>query len=58
MMAVEVELGTKHECPSCATKYYDLGKADAPCPKCGSSQEGDEAEQTPAKSSKKKKKKS
>ncbi len=42
-MTVEVELGTKHECPSCGTKYYDLGKADAPCPKCGS-QEGKEAE--------------
>ena len=42
-----VELGTKHECPSCGTKYYDLGKAEAPCPKCGSSLEGDaDAEQT------------
>jgi hypothetical protein len=32
------ELGKKHECAECGTKFYDLGKADAPCPKCGSSQ--------------------
>jgi hypothetical protein len=32
------ELGKKHECAECGTKYYDLGKADAACPKCGSSQ--------------------
>ena len=38
-MTADVELGTKHECPSCGTKYYDLGKAGAPCPKCGSSLE-------------------
>lgn len=44
-MTAQVELGTKHECPSCGTKYYDLGKAEAPCPKCGSSQEDAEAEQ-------------
>jgi len=43
-MTGEVELGTKHECPSCGTKYYDFGKADAPCPKCGSAQ--DDAEKT------------
>ncbi|MFQ5526652.1 MAG: FYDLN acid domain-containing protein [Thermoanaerobaculia bacterium] len=43
-MAATVELGTKHECPSCGTKYYDLGKSEAPCPKCGSSQEGEEAD--------------
>lgn len=49
-MAVEVELGSKHECPSCGTKYYDLGKAEALCPKCGSPQEGAEtdADQTKA----------
>ena len=41
-MATTAELGTKHECPSCGTKYYDLGKNEAPCPKCGTSQDGDE----------------
>lgn len=29
------ELGQKHECAKCGAKYYDLGKADAECPKCG-----------------------
>lgn len=29
------ELGKKHECPSCSTKFYDLGKAEPICPKCG-----------------------
>ncbi|MCH7665765.1 MAG: FYDLN acid domain-containing protein [Acidobacteria bacterium] len=45
-MTADVELGTKHECPSCGTKYYDLGKAGAPCPKCGASQEETEPDQT------------
>lgn len=53
-MTVEAELGTKHECPSCSTKYYDLGKAEAPCPKCGSSQEGVEADAGQTKASSKK----
>lgn len=30
--------GRKHTCPDCACKYYDLGKKDAPCPKCGAAQ--------------------
>lgn len=30
------ELGDKHTCADCETKYYDLGRADATCPKCGS----------------------
>jgi hypothetical protein len=29
------ELGRKHECAECGAKYYDLGKADPACPKCG-----------------------
>jgi uncharacterized protein (TIGR02300 family) len=29
------DLGQKHECPDCGLKYYDLGKSDAVCPKCG-----------------------
>ncbi len=29
------ELGTKYECTSCSTKFYDMGRADAICPKCG-----------------------
>lgn len=27
--------GSKHVCSDCACKYYDLGKKDARCPKCG-----------------------
>lgn len=27
--------GLKHVCPECETKYYDLGKAVAACPRCG-----------------------
>ena len=57
-MAVEIELGTKHECPSCSTKYYDLGKSEAPCPKCGTSQAGAEGEADESKGSAKKSKKS
>lgn len=31
------DLGEKHICDDCETKYYDLGKSDATCPRCGSS---------------------
>lgn len=29
------DLGTKYDCSECGTKFYDLGKPDAVCPKCG-----------------------
>lgn len=29
------DLGQKHECRECGAKFYDLGKADAVCPRCG-----------------------
>lgn len=29
------ERGSKHVCPKCATKYYDLRKAVVVCPRCG-----------------------
>jgi uncharacterized protein (TIGR02300 family) len=29
------DLGKKHDCPNCGTKFYDLGKALPICPKCG-----------------------
>jgi uncharacterized protein (TIGR02300 family) len=32
------DLGTRHECYSCGAKFYDLGKAEALCPKCGANQ--------------------
>jgi hypothetical protein len=34
----ELKLGSKYECFSCGTKFYDLGKSEAICPKCGSNQ--------------------
>jgi uncharacterized protein (TIGR02300 family) len=34
----ELKLGIKHECFNCGTKFYDLGKAEAICPKCGADQ--------------------
>lgn len=30
------EFGLKHVCESCATKFYDLKRANPVCPKCGS----------------------
>ncbi len=30
------DLGVKHICWKCGTKFYDLKKADPVCPKCGS----------------------
>ncbi len=34
----EVKLGTKFECFNCSTKFYDLGKPEPVCPKCGANQ--------------------
>ena len=32
------DLGTKHVCFKCSTKFYDLKKPEALCPKCGADQ--------------------
>lgn len=32
------DLGTKHTCYKCATKFYDLKKPAPICPKCGADQ--------------------
>lgn len=32
------DLGTKHVCFKCGTKFYDLKKPEALCPKCGADQ--------------------
>ena len=29
------KLGTKQVCPSCESRFYDLNKRPAVCPKCG-----------------------
>jgi uncharacterized protein (TIGR02300 family) len=34
----ELKLGTKYDCYNCGTKFYDLGKPEAVCPKCGANQ--------------------
>jgi uncharacterized protein (TIGR02300 family) len=36
------ELGTKRVCVSCQTKFYDLQKVPAVCPKCGTEQPADQ----------------
>ncbi len=36
------ELGTKRVCVACATRFYDLTKAPAVCPKCGTEQPVDQ----------------
>ena len=33
-----MQLGSKHLCFSCNSKFYDLGRADLVCPKCGANQ--------------------
>ena len=32
------DLGTKYECAECGVKFYDLGKPEPICPKCGTDQ--------------------
>jgi uncharacterized protein (TIGR02300 family) len=32
------DLGSKHSCFKCSTKFYDLKKPVAVCPKCGADQ--------------------
>ena len=42
------DLGQKHECPECGAKFYDLGKSDPVCPRCGSPVgEGDDEPRAP-----------
>lgn len=37
-MAKEPTLGKKHTCFKCACKFYDLGRTDSVCPRCGANQ--------------------
>ena len=34
----ELKLGSKYDCYNCGTKFYDLGKPEPICPKCGANQ--------------------
>ena len=44
----ELKLGTKFECYSCGTKFYDLGKSEPLCPKCGANQKDASHSDAPA----------
>ncbi|HRD45334.1 MAG TPA: TIGR02300 family protein [Caulobacter sp.] len=37
------ELGAKQICPTCSSKFYDLGRRPAACPKCGETFDPEEA---------------
>ena len=41
------DLGTKHTCFKCGTKFYDLRKPQAVCPKCGADQKDSPALKAP-----------
>lgn len=42
-----VELGTRHECEECSTKFYDLGSSVICCPKCGWNPDEPRVEEAP-----------
>ena len=41
------DLGKKYECYNCRTKFYNLGKPEAICPKCGANQKDAKSEDAP-----------
>lgn len=43
----ELKLGNKYECFNCGAKFYDLGKGEPVCPKCGADQKDAEAKENP-----------
>ncbi len=34
-MVARPELGSKHQCQSCNTRFFDLNRSPVACPKCG-----------------------
>lgn len=40
----ELKLGNKYECFNCGAKFYDMGKGEPLCPKCGADQKDAEEE--------------
>jgi predicted nucleic acid-binding Zn-ribbon protein len=42
------DLGKKYECFNCGTKFYNLGKPEAVCPKCGANQKDARSDESPA----------
>ena len=43
----ELKLGNKYECFNCGAKFYDLGKGEPVCPKCGADQKDAEEKENP-----------
>ncbi len=41
------DLGKKYECFNCRTKFYNLGKPEAVCPKCGANQKDAKSDEAP-----------
>lgn len=41
------DLGKKFECYNCRTKFYNLGKPEAICPKCGANQKDSRSDEAP-----------
>ncbi len=44
----ELKLGNKYDCYNCGTKFYDLGKPEPVCPKCGANQKDAVSSESPA----------
>lgn len=44
----EIKLGNKFDCFNCGTKFYDLGRGTAVCPKCGADQKDASEKGNPA----------
>jgi uncharacterized protein (TIGR02300 family) len=42
------DLGKKYACYNCGTKFYNLGKPEAICPKCGANQKNAKSDEAPA----------
>lgn len=43
----ELKLGNKYECFNCGAKFYDMGKGEPVCPKCGADQGDAEEKENP-----------
>ena len=41
------DLGKKFDCFNCHTKFYNLGKPEAICPKCGANQQNAKSDEAP-----------
>ena len=52
-MSPAKDLGTRHACYECGTKFYDLKKPAPICPKCGADQRENPALKEPVKAPKK-----